>query len=184
MWLQAGTRTVITGRWTGLGRVLFVALAVVAFAVSSSHGERAQAGIPVSPRTGDVDCDASIDSRDAALVLQHSAGLLVALPCQINAIVDGYFPVTAVDATLILQYAAGLVDQLPPILEFSGTVAVVRGVEADCLALDTGSDQLVLLDPSGLSVGQRVSVTGFIDPFVSFCGVSPLLHNISHTVDE
>ncbi len=57
--------------------------------------------------------------------------------------------------------------------------AIVRGVEAFCIALDTGSERWVLWDPTGYAAGQRVRVVGFIDPFASFCGITPLLHNIS-----
>lgn len=128
---------------------------------------------------GDVDCGGSVNSIDAALVLQDSAGLLGELPCALHALVDGYPEVTSVDAVLILQHAAGLIEQLPPVLRFVGTLVLVRGVEADCVAVDTGLARLVLWDPTGLSIGERVRVTGYIDPFASFCGISPLLRNSS-----
>ena len=59
--------------------------------------------------TGDVNCDGTVNSIDAALVLQHAAGLLDALPCEYLADTDGDGETTSVDATLILQHDAGLV---------------------------------------------------------------------------
>ncbi len=61
---------------------------------------------------GDVNCDSRVDAIDAALVLQLSAGLLGALPCQENGDVNHDGSVNAIDAALILQYVAGLVPHL------------------------------------------------------------------------
>jgi hypothetical protein len=59
---------------------------------------------------GDVDCNGSISSIDAALILQLGAGLIDALGCQQNADTNGDGRVNAVDAALVLQHVAGLFD--------------------------------------------------------------------------
>ena len=64
--------------------------------------------------TGDTNCDGSIDSIDASLVLQYTSGLIGALPCMGGADVDGNGGVDSVDAALILQFHAGLIARLPP----------------------------------------------------------------------
>lgn len=64
--------------------------------------------------TGDVNCDGSINSVDAALVLQYNSGLIDALPCLGGADADGNGGVDSVDAALILQFHAGLIARLPP----------------------------------------------------------------------
>ncbi len=68
----------------------------------------------VKGAVGDVDCDGSISSIDAALVLQRTAGLVATLPCDQNADVNGDSAIDAIDAALILQYSAGLLSRLPP----------------------------------------------------------------------
>lgn len=62
---------------------------------------------------GDANCDGSVNSIDAALVLQYGAGLLAELPCQDNADVNGDGVYNSIDAALILQYVAGLLPSLP-----------------------------------------------------------------------
>jgi len=64
--------------------------------------------------TGDANCDGSIDSIDASLVLQYNSGLIEALPCMGGADADGNGGVDSVDAALILQFHAGLIARLPP----------------------------------------------------------------------
>jgi hypothetical protein len=66
------------------------------------------------PRYGDVDCDINVNSLDAALVLQFSAGLFSSLNCHQNADVNSDGSVNALDAALILQFNAGLIASLPP----------------------------------------------------------------------
>ena len=68
---------------------------------------------PTPPR-GDANCDGTVASTDAALVLQFNAGLLDALLCHEAADVNGDGSITSVDAALILQFTAGLLDGLPP----------------------------------------------------------------------
>jgi hypothetical protein len=53
-----------------------------------------------------------VNSIDAALVLQYSAGLVVSLRCQDQADANGDRSVNAIDAALILQYVAGLISGL------------------------------------------------------------------------
>ena len=64
--------------------------------------------------TGDVDCSGSVDSIDAALVLQLTAGLVGSLSCQDNADANEDGTTNAIDAALILQLTAGLLPSLPP----------------------------------------------------------------------
>ena len=62
---------------------------------------------------GDVDCNGTTTSIDAALELQNGAGLLASLRCPQNADVNRDRLVTSVDAALILQFVAGLINHLP-----------------------------------------------------------------------
>ena len=63
---------------------------------------------------GDANCDAEVNSIDAALALQLNAGLTGSLPCESNADVNGDSEVSSIDAALILQFVAGLLASLPP----------------------------------------------------------------------
>ncbi len=69
-------------------------------------------GLAAKLLVGDADCLGSVNSIDAAFVLQFDAGLVDALPCPQNADVDGDGEVTSIDAALILQFDAGLIDSL------------------------------------------------------------------------
>jgi predicted phage tail protein len=66
-----------------------------------------------TPPPGDIDCDGSVDSIDAALVLQVDAGLLSSAQCMEFADVNDDGVVNAVDAALLLQFDAGLIPSLP-----------------------------------------------------------------------
>lgn len=58
---------------------------------------------------GDVNNDASVNSIDAALVLQYIAGLLGSLANPSSADVDASGAIDSIDAALILQYSAGII---------------------------------------------------------------------------
>jgi hypothetical protein len=60
-------------------------------------------------RPGDVNCGGSVNSIDAALVLQFGAGLLHSLSCPQNGDMNGDGHTNSVDAALILQRVAGLI---------------------------------------------------------------------------
>lgn len=70
--------------------------------------------IPAQGAIGDANCSGGVDSIDAALVLQLTAGLVGSLPCQENADGNADGTTNAIDATLILQFSASLVQSLPP----------------------------------------------------------------------
>jgi alpha-tubulin suppressor-like RCC1 family protein len=61
---------------------------------------------------GDANCDGSVNSIDALLVLQYVAALLGALRCQGAADANHDGSVNSIDAALILQYVAGLIGSL------------------------------------------------------------------------
>ncbi len=63
-------------------------------------------------RVGDANGDGRIDSIDAALALQFTAGLLPTLSARADANQDG--DTNSIDAALILQFTAGLLTSLPP----------------------------------------------------------------------
>jgi len=66
----------------------------------------------LSVKRGDVNCDGTVGSVDAAVVLQLSAGLIDDLPCPGVADTTRDGLVDSRDATLILQFAAGLISNL------------------------------------------------------------------------
>ncbi len=68
-----------------------------------------QAALP-----GDANCDETVDSIDAALVLQYAAGVVSSPACEENADANRDGAIDAIDAALILQYSAGIIDALPP----------------------------------------------------------------------
>jgi hypothetical protein len=64
-----------------------------------------------SADAGDVNKNGRVDSIDASIVLQYTAGFLDTINDTADANDDGL--VTSVDATLILQFGAGLIHDLP-----------------------------------------------------------------------
>jgi hypothetical protein len=62
---------------------------------------------------GDVSCNGSVDSIDAALILQFGAGLIGSLGCQDAADTNEDGTVNSIDAALVLQFSAGLIPSLP-----------------------------------------------------------------------
>ena len=69
--------------------------------------------INVVPALGDFNCDGLINSIDAAIILQISAGMIVPLPCTGDGDVNHDDELNAIDAALILQYTAGLITTFP-----------------------------------------------------------------------
>ena len=61
---------------------------------------------------GDANCDGSVNSIDASLVLQQSAGLLATVSCPSEADVNGDGVIDSRDAALLLQHDAGLLAEL------------------------------------------------------------------------
>lgn len=84
----------------------------VAGSVSAQPAPPGIAGTPQEPTffLGDVNCNGSVNSIDAALVLQLEAGLIDSLPCSANADMNNDGTINSLDAQLILQYSAGLVE--------------------------------------------------------------------------
>lgn len=70
---------------------------------------------PILPTglSGDVNCSGSVNSIDAALVLQFIAGLVSSLNCQADADVNENGDVNSIDAAILLQFIAGLIPTLP-----------------------------------------------------------------------
>ena len=78
--------------------------------VTVTGGTPCAAGHPV----GDANCNDAVNAIDAALILQHDAGLLATLACPDEADVNGSGGADALDALLVLQFDAGLLSHLPP----------------------------------------------------------------------
>ena len=74
-----------------------------------SRHRRASSSVP-SCLGGDVNNDGSVNSIDAALILQFVAGLLDTLTCLDRADVNVDGLVNSIDAALVLQFVAGLID--------------------------------------------------------------------------
>ena len=62
---------------------------------------------------GDANCDGTVNSIDAAIILQSSAELLAFLPCPLNADVNRDRTINSIDAAIVLQFTAGLISSLP-----------------------------------------------------------------------
>jgi alpha-tubulin suppressor-like RCC1 family protein len=67
---------------------------------------------PSVGQPGDANGDGRVDSIDAALVLQYSAGLLGSLPSLANSDVNRDGRTNAIDAQLVLQFVAGILPSL------------------------------------------------------------------------
>jgi hypothetical protein len=67
--------------------------------------------IGLGPKTilGDMNCDGRVNSVDAALVLQATAGLIDFFPVCASGDVNHDGVVNSIDAALILQFDAGLI---------------------------------------------------------------------------
>ena len=63
---------------------------------------------PIATPTGDTNCDGTVNSIDAVLVLQLDADLIQSLPCEGTGDVNGDGESDARDAAIILQIEAGL----------------------------------------------------------------------------
>lgn len=69
--------------------------------------------IPYGP-FGDVDCSHTVNSIDAALILQFAAGIVASLPCEefgSVTIIDNR--IDSIDAFFVLQFVAGFIGHLP-----------------------------------------------------------------------
>ena len=120
-----------------------------------------------TPPIGDADCNGSVDSIDAALVLQFDAGLvdILTFTCLLIADVNEDGTVNALDAVLILQFVAGLLDDLnlAPAKE-SGIEGVVT-IGPMCPVMQKGvpcpdlpfSAKIVVEDEDGTEVASVVS---------------------------
>ena len=64
-------------------------------------------------QSGDSLCDGIVDSIDALVVLQYSAGLITSKPCSDSADINRDGSIDSLDAALILQHVAGLLPKLP-----------------------------------------------------------------------
>ncbi len=83
--------------------------------IASATPTATPTGLHKDIEIGDANCDGSISSLDAAIVLQMVAGFIDPDDyklCGPDANRDG--DINSIDAALILQYSAGLLTQLPP----------------------------------------------------------------------
>jgi hypothetical protein len=100
---------------TALARITIVAVLLIALALAGWSAPRASACTLVEPKTGDLNGDGSIDSRDALSIDFFTAGLMPA-PSKLwmaGADVNCDSAVNTVDASLILQASAGLYSIRP-----------------------------------------------------------------------
>ena len=117
---------------------------IVAVVLTSDFGSASAGSEPAVP--GDASCDGVANAIDAALILQHGAGLFAALACEDNADVNGDGQASAIDAALILQFNAGLLESLGP---------SPSGAE---LLLDKFGEGTVTSSPTGISCGSGCTV--------------------------
>jgi hypothetical protein len=140
---------------TEIRRVVGVLIAIVSsLAIGAWYFQLADAS-----QAGDVNCDATVNSIDAALVLQANAGLIVSLPCQDGADVNRDGTANALDALFILQFSAGLIKSLearPTTIAPTPTVTPGVTVIAPTPTVTPG---VTVLDYSGTFAGGTVSFT-------------------------
>jgi len=122
---ERGDLAAISNNPTDNEKIAFFAPSSGAYAVevylfqnppANGNGYTLEITSPAQPPTplGDVNCDSLINSVDAALVLQLTAGLLSTLPCQTAADVNDDGNADSRDAAVILQFDAGLIKSIPP----------------------------------------------------------------------
>jgi hypothetical protein len=144
---------------------------LVAVLMFGARAERADAGLQFV--MGDADCSTTVNSVDASIILQTTAGLIHTVPCARNAHLNSDALITSVDASILLQFVAGLIPGLTPVPVYEGTV-VSLGSDA-CRALDVGAVNYVLNDPTVGTPGQSIRIWGFLDASTSVCSSSPVL---------
>lgn len=91
-----------------LGAIAGGALMVVTLEAMSALGVPAEA-----QNAGDVDCNGSVNSIDASLILQFTAGRLSLLSCPSAADVNDDGSANSIDALFVLQFDAGLISSFP-----------------------------------------------------------------------
>ena len=92
----------------------FVVLSLAIALITAAVWYASQPTSAGQPLYGDASCDGTVNSIDAAVVLQYSAGLLPSLGCPDNADVNGDGQANSLDAALVLQFVAGLIGHLGP----------------------------------------------------------------------
>ena len=118
---------------------ILIAVALVLAILPSPKAEDASAGSPIF--IGDVNCDGTANSIDAALILQFDAGLIPSLACIQDADVneDGF--INAIDAALLIQFCVCPLEFLPP---WEPTPAGLSG-DVDCNGTVDSRDQTLIL---------------------------------------
>ncbi len=153
-----GARGLPSARVTAIALLVVAGLIIpVAGRLDSAHGAspiQFDSGTTSgSGLVGDANCNGGVDSVDAALILQFSAGLIPSLGCPQNADANGDGGVSSLDAALVLQYAAGLITSLggpPP--------ATTPDHFADCLSSAAGYESL-----GGILVGTPEFIAAIAD---------------------
>jgi hypothetical protein len=94
--------------------IRLLVLAAIGIGLSSLAWELTRSTTAGAPVYGDASCDGSVNSIDAAVILQYTADLTPSVPCPQNADVDGNLHISSLDAALVLQFGAGLLPDLEP----------------------------------------------------------------------